>query len=367
MTYLDAAHKILSAAEGPLHYQEIARLALDQGLITPTGLTPDATMGSRLYTDTKQEGSLFVRTGRGVFDLAKRQPAGIDAQIREINAATRAQVNDLLHSIPPDRFETMIYELLIQMGFDESTLVVTPYQGDGGIDVAGVLRAAGLTDVNAAVQVKRWKKNVGAPTVTQLRGSLQVYQQGIIISTSDFTNSARLEAAAPGKSRISLINGHDLLDLLFKHKVGVQERTFTAMSVDEDWWGGLLVPVAECVESEPPDIRTREGPTGRKPKGFVLFGQPYEAHSWKSILVQVASVLAERHAAAFRDKALALRGRTRRYVDASHEGMTAPAPIPGADLWIETNFSARDILAHVEEMLAAFGHAPDVFVVSYRE
>ena len=104
------------------------------------------------------------------------------------------------------------------------------------------LRAAGLTDVNAAVQAKRWKGNVSAPTVTQLRGSLQVHQQGIIITTSDFSKGARAEATAPGKSRIGLINGDELLDLLFKHKVGVQERTLIVMSVDEDWWGDLVMP-----------------------------------------------------------------------------------------------------------------------------
>jgi hypothetical protein len=44
--------------------------ALTQGLIQPSGLTPAATMGSRLYTDTKQEGSQFVRASDG-FHTAK--------------------------------------------------------------------------------------------------------------------------------------------------------------------------------------------------------------------------------------------------------------------------------------------------------
>ena len=52
MTYLDAALAVLQAAKQPLHYAEITHRALEQGLIVPTGLTPEATMGSRLYTDT---------------------------------------------------------------------------------------------------------------------------------------------------------------------------------------------------------------------------------------------------------------------------------------------------------------------------
>lgn len=198
--------------------------ALAQKLIAPQGLTPEATMGSRLYTDAKQEGSHFVRTGKGVFGLAQWQPRGIDAHVAEINAATRKQLTRLVLTMPPERFEVLIRELLIRMGFDENTVKVTPYSGDGGIDVTGVYRAAGLTKMSAAVQVKRWKGNVGAPVVTQLRGSLQVHQQGIIITTSDFSKSARAEAEAPNKTRIGLINGAELIDLLVKHQVGVVKR-----------------------------------------------------------------------------------------------------------------------------------------------
>lgn len=39
LTYLEAAHTILAQAGEPLHYAEITRRALDQGLTAPTGLT----------------------------------------------------------------------------------------------------------------------------------------------------------------------------------------------------------------------------------------------------------------------------------------------------------------------------------------
>ena len=53
-----------------MHFEEITQRALVQMLIAPQGLTPEATMGSRLYPDTKQEGSSFVRAGHGRFGLA---------------------------------------------------------------------------------------------------------------------------------------------------------------------------------------------------------------------------------------------------------------------------------------------------------
>jgi restriction system protein len=45
-----------------------------------------------------------------------------------------------------------------------------------------------------AVQVKRWKANVQSPTFQQVRGSLGAHEQGLIITTSDFSKGARAEA-----------------------------------------------------------------------------------------------------------------------------------------------------------------------------
>lgn len=64
-TYLDAAYHILHQAGQPLRYEEITDRALAQQLISPQGLTPEATMASRLYTDTPQEGLSFTHMQRG--------------------------------------------------------------------------------------------------------------------------------------------------------------------------------------------------------------------------------------------------------------------------------------------------------------
>ena len=372
MTYLEAAYQILREAGEPLHYREITQRALAKGLLQPSGLTPDATMGSRLYTDTKQDESRFVRAGRGLFGLAERQAQGIDAQISKINQATRSELQKRLHVMPPDRFEALVGELLIQMGFDENTVTVTQRSSDGGIDVVGTYRAAGLTEVNAAVQVKRWKGNVQAPVVTQLRGSLQVHQQGIIITTSDFSKGARKEASAPGKTHIGLINGKELLELLIKHRVGVAEKTLKVLSLDDEWWGELLTDGEHQPEfdSPKPTPTTYSPVSGTKPTGCTLLGQFYPVHSWKELLLTACSALAQRHGDEFPRQALTIKGRTRQYIAARPDGMTDPARIPETDLWVETNHNAKSVVRLVKKLLTAFGHDPDepgVFDISFTQ
>lgn len=372
-TYLDAAYRILQHAGRPLRYEDITERALAQQIISPQGLTPEATMASRLYTDTLQEGSRFTRADKGTFGLVDWRPAGIEAQVQRINQATRDQLRDNLHAMPSDRFEALIGELLIQMGFDERTVEVTKRSGDGGIDVMGVYRAAGLTEVNAAVQVKRWKGNVQAPTVTSLRGSLQVHQQGIIITTSDFSRGAREEAAAPNKTRIGLINGQELLELLIRHKVGVVEKALKVISLDEEWWGELAGPAAvgPVVAATEPGLAPMELPeasdagsgkpkaTAKKPASFTLLDQSYPVSSWRELLVTLCQVMAERHPDDFVDRALMVRGPRRQHIAAAPDGMINPVPLGVADLWLEANQSAISAQRVAEMILEAFGYESD--------
>jgi len=372
MTYLEAAYIILSEAGRPLHYREIAKRALAQGLIQPTGLTPDATMGSRLYVDTKQDGSRFLRVGRGMFSLAERQPRGIDAQVETINQTTRAELKKKLHEMPPDRFEALVGELLIQMGFDENTVKVTRRSSDGGIDVLGVYRAAGLTQVNVAVQVKRWRKNVSAPIVTQLRGSLQVHQQGIIITTSDFSKGARKEANAPNKTRIGLLNGKELLELLVKYRIGVVEKTLTVIDLDEEWWGEMFgdtesTQIAKPTRKEKQSkLEKKPSDTKTKPIFCTVLGNTYPVNTWKEVLLTTCKVLASRHPNTFLQQAMKIRGQKRQYIADRSEGMRRPEPIGDTGLWVETNLSARDIRRITDRLLTAFGYNiqdPEVFAI----
>jgi restriction system protein len=239
MNFLDAAYKVLSQANQPLHYTEITLRALKAGILDTKGQTPDASMGSRLYVDTKRPNSRFRRVSRGVFTLTEAASSDISQRIATINRQTRATLRKRLMEMPPERFEGLIAELLLALGFEEDTIEITPFGNDGGVDVRGVLNAASITEINAAVQAKRWKHNVQAPVVQALRGSLVVHEQGIIITTSEFSKGAETEAQAPGKVRISLIDGEKLLDLLIEHKIGVTAEQHTVYSLDEEWWGDV--------------------------------------------------------------------------------------------------------------------------------
>jgi HB1/ASXL restriction endonuclease-like protein with HTH domain len=64
----DAAVAILLRNDGPMHYREITSQAVQSGLLTPKGKTPDATMNAMLAVAAKA-GEVFTKVAPGVFGL----------------------------------------------------------------------------------------------------------------------------------------------------------------------------------------------------------------------------------------------------------------------------------------------------------
>jgi hypothetical protein len=65
-------------------------------------------------------------------------------------------------------------------------------------------------------------------------------EQGIIVTPSDFTPDAKTESQAEGKMPITLINGNQLIELLFQYKVGVKQEERIIHSIDTEYWTEVL-------------------------------------------------------------------------------------------------------------------------------
>ena len=227
------------ADKKPMHYREITKKALEQGWLKTKGKTPEATMYAVILTEIRRqqergEQPRFSQKGKGLVTLSKWAKRGLTASIDQHNERVRKELHDRLLAMTPSEFEELVSTLLAHMGFDG--IEVTKTSGDGGIDVRGVLIVAGSIRIKMAVQAKRWspRKNVQAPIVQQVRGSLGAHEQGLIITTSDFSAGARQEAIQPNKSPIALINGEKLVSLLMEHGIGVQRTTQYLFDIDDE-------------------------------------------------------------------------------------------------------------------------------------
>ncbi|MFP4346254.1 MAG: restriction endonuclease, partial [Anaerolineales bacterium] len=129
-------------------------------------------------------------------------------------------------------FEALIAQLLVALGFEEVN--VTRHSRDGGIDVRGTLVVGDVIKTQMAVQVKRWKNNVRSPIVQQVRGSLGTHEQGLIITTSDFSNGARTEAERPDAIPVGLMDGKQLVNQLIENDIGIVRTSYDLIELEEE-------------------------------------------------------------------------------------------------------------------------------------
>jgi restriction system protein len=151
------------------------------------------------------------------------------------------EVIEAVLSLSPARFEQLVVDLLLAMGYGGGDLergLQTSLSGDGGID--GIINEDELGLDAVYVQAKRYAvdNKVGRPALNAFVGSLtgEGATKGVFVTTSDFSRDA-MEYVARVQQRIVLINGDRLARLMIKHEVGVRPRkTYVLRSVDEDYF-----------------------------------------------------------------------------------------------------------------------------------
>lgn len=228
LPFTDCAEKVLceQTVHSPMNYRDLTQIAQSKGWLKTSGKTPCATMYAQIFQEiqrSRKRGEVprFVLCGKGFVALTAWDKIGVHAQIQQHHDDVRKKLKDKLMALKPDEFEELVSRLFREMGFEE--MKKTRYSGDGGIDLWGMMATIGNDKMRIAIQVKRWKRNVQAPIVQQVRGSIGLHERlGCIVTTSDFSKGARDEACRPDKTPIALINGKELMNLMMEYKIGVR-------------------------------------------------------------------------------------------------------------------------------------------------
>jgi hypothetical protein len=128
------------------------------------------------------------------------------------------QIRGKLLAMAPRHFEIFVKDLLEHCGFRD--VCVTQFSADGGVDVTAKVsgRIWILENTIVQVQAKRWLHSVGRKEVAELRGSLQPFARGAVLTTSHFTRAAVYEATEEGKNPIVLVDGFRLSQVVLDER-----------------------------------------------------------------------------------------------------------------------------------------------------
>ncbi len=175
-------------------------------------------------------------------------PAGSPDRTPEENLLNAYQVlrgtlaNEVLDAVKkstPQFFEELVVDLLVAMGYGESTADAgraVGRSGDDGID--GIIKEDKLGLDVVYIQAKRWNNSVGRPLVQAFAGSLEGVRarKGVFITTSTFTADA-VDYVQRIEKKIVLIDGARLANLMIEYNVGVTvTQTFMIKRLDSDYF-----------------------------------------------------------------------------------------------------------------------------------
>lgn len=165
----------------------------------------------------------------------------IDSAFLRLDSALAEDLLDHVLTLTPARFERLIVELLLAMGYGDGRAEMGQAigkSGDGGID--GVVNEDKLGLDAVYIQAKRYapENTVGRPALQAFIGSMtgESATKGVFVTTSSFSKEAR-DFVQRVQQRVVLIDGARLARLMIDHGVGVRvDKTYVLRSIDANFF-----------------------------------------------------------------------------------------------------------------------------------
>ena len=166
----------------------------------------------------------------------------IEDQFQSINTALADELIDMVMQQSPTRFEHLVVDLLLAMGYGDASLsagMVTKQTGDEGID--GTIREDKLGFDTIYIQAKRWAadRTVNRPDIQAFVGALMGAgaTKGLFITTARFSGGAQDYAEKQHAVKLVLVDGRELARLMITHNIGVSvRRSYDVKQIDSDYF-----------------------------------------------------------------------------------------------------------------------------------
>ena len=152
----------------------------------------------------------------------------MSAAFLQSRTETREALRHALETMEFAAFERIMKSLLYKSGYLSVHLIGRNHKRGrthrGGLDIT----ARSVTELSSALtiaQVKQYKRVVSRRFVDELRGAMLRIgaEQGLLLTLSKFSRVAHSAAKESSVAPVKLIEGDEILDLLFAYRIGVSE------------------------------------------------------------------------------------------------------------------------------------------------
>lgn len=154
------------------------------------------------------------------------EPEATDAWAAEEPNAARIDrfvrdfvLRSLLKEFTPREFEEFTADLLQATGYQAR---VTPYSGDGGVDVIAHRDPLGLEPPQIKVQCKQISTTMSRPDVQRLIGTLSTGELGLFVTLGPYSKDALMLERE--RQSLQLLSGTDVVELVLDHYSRLPQR-----------------------------------------------------------------------------------------------------------------------------------------------
>jgi restriction system protein len=166
----------------------------------------------------------------------------LDAALKTINADVKSRLLDAILAQSPTFFEQLVLDVLLAMGYGGSRSDAAEHlgkSGDEGVDGRINQDPLGLDQI--LVQAKRYAadRSIDRKTIQAFVGSMtgQGVTKGVFITTSSFNENAKEFVQRGSHTKVVLIDGSELVDLMLRHHIGVRvERNVEVLDIDQNYF-----------------------------------------------------------------------------------------------------------------------------------
>lgn len=240
-TYLAKARLIESSGRGLLRITERGRVAIRE--------RPDRIDNN--YLMQFSEFVEFIQRSRPGGDYEPRRPTDVEHvpertpeenlsfAYEQIRSATISELLERIQRLRPRAFERLALDVLQGMGYGARG-ELTQMTRDDGID--GVIPQDQLGLEAVYIQAKRWVNPVGREEVQKFSGAMDGHRatKGVFITSSSFTEDAKVYVQRTQNKKIVLIDGQRLAELMFEWGIGVSvAERIEVKRVDSDYFSDL--------------------------------------------------------------------------------------------------------------------------------
>jgi restriction system protein len=164
----------------------------------------------------------------------------MDRDARTLRAIVEADLLERLQGMNWTRFEWLVEQLVVKLGYGSSPAEVAGALRNTGADegIDGVIHEDRLGLGQIYLQAKRWQGTVGRPELQKFVGAMHGRaKKGVFITTSGFSAEAETYAKTLHDIRLRLVTGRELASLMVDCGLGVsEEQVYRTYRIDNDFF-----------------------------------------------------------------------------------------------------------------------------------